>query len=158
MNKINGKWYVETRKQRLGEGGRSETTEKVRVLSRENGRRIIEAVVITDMDIDRSGNKSIDRGKGYHYVSLMEGKEQLSFAIDFTRSSLGWRVLSHDCLSFVQDVETKKAAIELLTIASTQSNARTADQTWKQEPVPSEGEVRAEQAEDEEADRQEAEQ
>ena len=157
MNKTNGKWYVETRKQGMEGGGRCETTEKVRVLSRENGRRIIEAIVLTDTDTDRSGNISVDRGKGYHYVALMEGKKQLSFAIDFTKSSLGWRVLSNNCLSFVQDVETKEAAIELLTIASTQTNARTADEAWKQEPVPSEEEIRAEQGADEAADKREEE-
>ena len=157
MNKIDGKWFIEKRNQRIEGGGKCETTERVRVLGREGTRRIIEAVVLTDKDTDRSGNISIDRGKGYHYVALMDGKKQLSFAIDFTRASLGWRVLSHNCLSFVQDVETKKAAIELLTIASTQTNARTADQTWRQEPVPTEAEVGAEQAADEAADKRDAE-
>lgn len=118
MLKIEGKWSIETRKQRMEGGASCETTEKVRVLSRENGRRIIEAVVLTDTDIDRSGNISTNRGKGYHYVTLMEGKKQLSFAIDFTKVSLGWRVLSDDCISFVQDVKTKIAAIELLPAAS----------------------------------------
>jgi len=118
MNKINGIWIVETRKQRMEGGGRCETTEKVRVLGREGRRQIIEAVVLTDTDIDRAGNKSVDRGKGYHYIALMDGKNQLSFAIDFRNAGLGWRVLSNNCLSFVQDVKTKKAAIELLTTAS----------------------------------------
>ena len=121
MNKAKGKtnsWKIETRKGTFEGGGRYETTEKVKVLSRENGRRVIEAIVLTDMDIDRSGNKSIDRGKGYHYVSLMEGKKQLSFAIDHRKAGLGWSVLSNNCLSFAQDVKTKKAAIELLTAAS----------------------------------------
>jgi hypothetical protein len=111
-------WKIETRKGTFEGGGRYETTEKVKVLSRENGRRVIEAIVLTDTDIDRSGNKSTDRSKGYHYVSLMEGKKQLSFAIDHRKAGLGWRVLSDNCLSFVQDVKTKKAAIELLTAAS----------------------------------------
>lgn len=128
MNKTDGKWFIEHRKQRMEGGGKSETKERVRVLSREGTRRIIEAVVLTDKDTDRSGNISIDGGKGYHYIALMDGKKQLSFAIDFTRSSLGWRVLSDNCLSFVQDVSSKKAALELLTIASTQSNERTAEQ------------------------------
>ena len=118
MNKTDGRWKIETRKGAFEGGGRHETTEKVKVLSRENGKRVIEAIVLTDMDIDRSGNKSTDRTKGYHYVSLMEGKEQLSFAIDYRKAGLGWRVLSDNCLSFVQDVKTKKAAIELLTAAS----------------------------------------
>ena len=156
MNKI-GKWYIEKRHQRMGGGGSCETTEKVRVLSRDNGRRIIEAVVLTDTDIDRSGNKSTDRGKGYHYLALMDGKNQLSFAIDFRKAGLGWRVLSNNCLSFVQDVKTKKAAIELLTTASKAETVSIADQTWKQEPVPSEAEIRAEQGADEAADRQEQE-
>ena len=156
LNKSDGKWFIETRKQRIEGGGRCETTEKVRVLSRENGRRIIEAIVLTDTDIDRAGNKSVDRGKGYHYVSLMDGKKQLSFAIDFTKSSLGWRVLSNNCLLFVQDVETKEAAIELLTIASTQTNARTDERAWRLESVPSEEEIRAEQEADEAADKRDA--
>ena len=118
MNKIDGKWFIEHRNQRMEGGGRCDTTERVRVLGRENGLRIIEAIVLTDTDIDRGGNKSVDRGKGYHYISLMEGKSQLSFAIDFRKAGLGWRVLSNNCLSFVQDVKTKKAAIELLTAAS----------------------------------------
>ena len=118
MNKTDEGWKIETRKGTIEGGGRYETTEKIKVLSRENGRRVIEAIVLTDTDIDRSGNKSIDRGKGYHYVSLMEGKKQLSFAIDHRKAGLGWRVLSDNCLSFVQDVKTKKAALELLTAAS----------------------------------------
>ena len=157
MLKKDGKWFIETRTQRMEGGGSCETTEKVRVLSRENGKRIIEAVVLTDTDIDRSGNISTNRGKGYHYVTLMDGKKQLSFAIDFIKVSLGWRVLSDDCISFVQDVETKTAAIELLTIASTQSNARTSDEIWKQEPIPSEEEIRAEQGEAEATDKRDAE-
>jgi hypothetical protein len=144
MNKI-GKWYIEKRNQRMGGGGRCETTEKVRVLSRDNGRRVIEAVVLTDKDIDRSKNVSIDRGKGYHYLALMEGKTQLSFAIDFRKAGLGWRVLSNNCLSFVQDVKTKKAAIELLTTASKAETVSIADQTWKQEPVPTKEQLEAEE-------------
>ena len=118
MNKTDEGWRIETRKGRIEGGGRYETTEKVRVLSKENGRQVIEAIVIADMDIDRSGNKSVDRGKGYHYIALMEGKEQLSFANNFTKAGVGWRVLSKNCLSFVQDVKTKKEAIELLPAAA----------------------------------------
>ena len=118
MLKIEGKWSIETRKQRMEGGGSCETTEKVRVLSKENGRRIIEAIVLTDTDTDRSGNISVNRGKGYHYVSLMDGKKQLSFAIDFRKAGLGWRVLSNNGLSFVQDVKTRMAAVELLPAAS----------------------------------------
>ena len=157
LNKIDGIWVVETRTQRMEGGGRCETTEKVRVLARDNRRRIIGAVVLTDTDTDRSGNKSVDRGKGYHYVALMEGKNQLSFAIDFRKAGLGWRVLSNNCLSFVKDVKTKKAAIEFLPIASKETNTSIDDQTWRQEPVPSEEEIRAEQAADEIADNRDAE-
>ena len=147
MNKTNGKWYVETRKQRLGEGGRSETTEKVRVLYSDKSRRIIEAIVLTDIDIDRGGNKTIDRSKGYHYIALMDGKNQLSFAIDFRKAGFGWRVLSDDCLSFRQDVTIKKAAIDLLAEAAgiKEDKVNIADQAWRQEQVPSEEEIRAEQ-------------
>ena len=147
MNKTNGKWHVETRKQRLGEGGRSETTEKVKVLYSDKSRRIIEAIVLTDIDIDRGGNKTIDRSKGYHYIALMDGKNQLSFAIDFRKAGFGWRVLSDDCLSFRQDVTTKKAAIDLLAEAAgiKEDKVNIADQAWRQEQVPSEEEIRAEQ-------------
>lgn len=152
-----GVWFVETRNQRIEGGGRCETTERVRVLGREGTRRIIEAIVLTDKDTDRSKNVSIDRGKGYHYIALMEGKNQLSFAIDFRKAGFGWRVLSNNGTSFVQDVKTKKAAIELLTTASKAEKVKIADQTWRQEPVPSEAEVRAEQAADEAADKRDAE-
>ena len=149
MNKIDGKWFLETRTQKIEGGGSCETTEKVRVLGRENGRQIIEAVVLTDTDTDRAGNKSVDRGKGYHYVSLMEGKQQLSFAIDFRKAGLGWRVLSNDCLSFVQDVKTMKAAIEFLPVAAgKEAKVNTADQTWRQEPVPTKEQLEAEEEED----------
>ena len=147
MNKTNGKWYVETRKQRFGEGGRSETTEKVKVLYSDKSRRIIEAIVLTDIDIDRGGNKTTDRSKGYHYIALMDGKNQLSFAIDFRKAGFGWRVLSDDCLSFRQDVTIKKAAIDLLAEAAgiKEDKVNIADQAWRQEQVPSEEEIRAEQ-------------
>ena len=149
MNRIDGEWFVETRNQRIEGGGRCDTTERVRVLARDNGRRIIEAVVLTDTDTDRAGNKSIDRGKGYHYVSLMEGKQQLSFAIDFRKAGLGWRVLSNDCLSFVQDVKTMKAAIEFLPVAAgKEAKVNTAVQTWRQEPVPTKEQLEAEEEED----------
>ena len=135
MNKTDEKWFIERRNQRIEGGGKCETTETVRVLSRDGTKRIIEAIVLTDKDTDRSGNISVNRGKGYHYIALMDGKKQLSFAIDFTKSSLGWRVLSNNGTSFVQDVKSKKAAIELLTIASTQNNARTDERAWRLEAV-----------------------
>lgn len=74
MKKINGIWIVQTRKQRMECGGRCETTEKIRVLAREGRREIIEAVVLTDTDIDRSGNKSVDRGKGFYPVAYVSEK------------------------------------------------------------------------------------
>ena len=112
-------WKIETRKGRIEGGGSYEDTEKVKEISRENGKRTIEAIVLNDIDIDSGGNKSIDTHKGYHYVSLLEGKKQLSFAIDFTKSRLkGWRVLSDDCRTFVKDVKTKKEAITLLPKAA----------------------------------------
>jgi hypothetical protein len=145
MTTKDGVWFIEERNQRMSGGGRCETTEKVRVLSRQNGTRIIEAVVLTDKDIDRSKNVSVDRGKGYHYLALMEGKNQLSFAIDFRKAGLGWRVLSNNCLSFVQDVTTKKAALDLLITASKAETVSIADQTWKQEPVPTKEQLEAEE-------------
>ena len=112
-------WKIETRKGGIEGGGSYEDTEKVKVISRENGKRIIEAILLSDIGTDSGGNKTIDTHKGYHYVALLEGKKQLSFAIDFTKSRLkGWRVLSDDCLTFVKDVKTKKAAIELLPKAA----------------------------------------
>lgn len=123
MEKTDEGWRIETRKGRIEGGGSYEDTEKVKEISRENDKRIIEAIVLNDIDIDSGGNKSIDTHKGYHYVSLLEGKKQLSFAIDFTKSRLkGWRVLSDDCLTFVKDVKTKKAAIDLLMPASKGAN------------------------------------
>ena len=116
-------WKIETRKGRTEDGGRYEETEKVKELSRENGRRIIEAIVLSDVHTDSSDNKSVDVHKGYHYIALLDRKAQLSFAVDFTKSRLrGWRVLSDDCLTFVKDVKTKKEAIGLLTTASKEAN------------------------------------
>ena len=108
-------WKIETRKGRMEGGGNYEDTEKVKELSRENGKRIIEAIVLSDVDIDSGGNKSIDTHKGYHYVALLEGKKQLAFAVHIPKT---WRVLSDDCLTFVKDVKTKKEAIGLLAEAS----------------------------------------
>jgi len=112
-------WKTETRKGRLEGGGTFEETEKVKELNRENGKRTIEAIVLNDVFIDSGGNKSIDTHKGYHYVALLEGKKQLSFAIDYTKiKQKCWRVLSDNCVSFVKDVKTKREAIELLAEAS----------------------------------------
>lgn len=122
MSGVEGKWFVETRKGKIEGGGSYEEKERVRILNRENGKRIIEAIVLSDVHIDSGGNRSTDTHKGYHYVALLEGKKQLSFAVDFTKSPFYihrklWRVLSDDCLSFCRDVKTKKEAIELLAEA-----------------------------------------
>ena len=79
MNKIIILWKVETVKTKFIGGGHSEHVERVKELSRENGRRTIEAIILSSVDIDSGGNKSIDLHKGYHYVVLLEGKNQLSF-------------------------------------------------------------------------------
>ena len=114
---------METRKEKVKDGGSLKEIERVRILGRENGRRTIEAITVSLIHTDSSGYKSPATHKGYHYVALLEGKKQLSFAIDFTKSRLrGWRVLSDDCVTFVKDVKTKKEAIELLTTASKEAN------------------------------------
>ena len=115
MNKIIIPWKVETVRITFTGGGHSEHVERVKELSRENGRRTIEAIVLSSVDIDSSGNASFNRHKGYHYVALLEGKNQLSFTFKFKN---GWRVLSNDCLTFVKDVKTKTAAISLLNTAA----------------------------------------
>jgi len=112
-------WKVETLKVKFTGGGHSEHVERVKELSRENGRRTIEAIILSSVDIDSGGNKSIDRHKGYHYVALLEGRKQLSFTFQFKN---GWRVLSDDCISFVKDVKTKAEAIELLPKAAVEVN------------------------------------
>ena len=112
---MHGDWQIETRKGWIKRGWWYEDTEKIRVLSKENGRRIIEAVVLSNVHVDSGGNESIDTHKGYHDVALLEGKAQLSFAFKIKN---GWRVLSDDCLTFVKDVKTKREAIELLPTAA----------------------------------------
>jgi len=119
-------WKTETRKGRLEGGGTFEETERVKELNREDSKRTIEATVLSDVNIDSGGNKSTDTHKGYHYVALLEGKKQLSFAFEIFPSAertkklgkRGWRVLSNDCVTFARDVKTKKEAIELLAEAS----------------------------------------
>jgi len=116
---MNNNWKTITRKGRYNGGGNWECTEREKELSSDNGRRTIEAVVLRDVHVDSGGNESIDAHKGYHYVALLEGKNQLSFAFQYRN---GWRVLSDDCITFVKDVKTKKEAISFLADAAKEAN------------------------------------
>ena len=91
--------------------------EKVKVLGRGTMGAILEEVhIIASWDTDMGGNKSINKRKGQHCLSLKKGARELAFAI---HDKTGWRVLTYDCSCF-SAVETQHEAEKILSAAKWQ--------------------------------------
>lgn len=85
--------------------------EKVKVLARGTmGAKLEEVHIIASWDVDQGGNKTINRRKGQHSLSLKKGLEELAFAVPVKS---GWAVLTYDC-SYYHVVRTQREAEEIL--------------------------------------------
>jgi hypothetical protein len=85
------------------DGGSFKQVEKVRVI----GYGTMGAKLC---DIDKGENKTINKRKGQHFLSLSKGGLELAFALD---QNTGWLILSYDCSRF-ESVNTQHEAEEIL--------------------------------------------
>ena len=85
--------------------------EKVRIVGHGTmGAKLEEVHILASWDIDQGGNKTINKRKGSHFLSLKKGAQELAFAIC---SKSGWQVLPYDC-SYFLEVKTQREAEEVL--------------------------------------------
>jgi hypothetical protein len=89
--------------------------EKVKVLGRGTmGAKLEEVHILASWDTDQGGNKTINKRKGQHFLSLKKGITELAFAIDDSHDGEHiWRVVPYDC-SYYLVVETQRKAQEIL--------------------------------------------
>jgi 3-hydroxyacyl-CoA dehydrogenase len=91
--------------------------EKVKVLGRGTmGAKLEEVHILASWDIDQGGNKTINKRRGQHFLSLKKGARELAFAI---HDKTGWRVLTYDCSCYLA-VETQQEAEKILSAAKWQ--------------------------------------
>lgn len=74
------------------------------------GARLEEVHILASWDIDQGGNKTVNKRKGQHFLSLMKGVKELAFAI---QDKARWLVLPYDC-SYFMAVKTQREAEEVL--------------------------------------------
>ena len=74
------------------------------------GARLEDVHILASWDIDQGGNKTINKRRGQHFLSLMKGAQELAFAIG---SKSGWQVLPYDC-SYFLEVKTQREAERVL--------------------------------------------
>ncbi|MBE9594628.1 MAG: hypothetical protein IMF19_14245 [Proteobacteria bacterium] len=93
-------------------GATYKQVEKVKVLGRGTmGAKLEEVHILASFDIDQGGNKTTNKRKGQHVLSLKKGVIELAFAV-FGKGE--WRVLTYDC-SYYLIVKTQKEAEKILT-------------------------------------------
>jgi hypothetical protein len=93
------------------DGGAFKQVEKVRVIGRGTmGAKLEDIHIIYSCDIDKGGNKTINKRKGQHFLSLSKGGLELAFAID---GNSGWLIIPYDC-SYFESVNTQHEAEEIL--------------------------------------------
>ena len=74
------------------------------------GAKLEEVHILASWDVDQGGNKTINKRKGQHFLSLIKGGQELAFAIN---ALSGWRVLTYD-RTYYLEVETQREAEEIL--------------------------------------------
>lgn len=96
------------------DGGSWKQVEKVRVIGRGTmGAKLEDIHIIYSCDIDKGGNKTVNKRKGQHSLSLKKGVTELAFAIHDATEKPGWRILSYDC-SYYSVVQTQREAEQVL--------------------------------------------
>lgn len=88
--------------------------EKVKVLGRGTmGAKLEEVHILASWDVDQGGNKTKDRRKGQHFLSLKKGATELAFAVHDITEKSRWRILTYDC-TYYRVVKTQREAEEIL--------------------------------------------
>ena len=104
-------WLRQFKSGTFRDGATWRHVEKVRVIGRGTmGAKLEEVHIIASWDVDQGGNKTINRRKGQHFLSLKKGVVELAFAIC---GKDNWKVLAYDC-SYCSVVETQREAEEIL--------------------------------------------
>lgn len=118
VNKFEGKtlpftshgWTRQFKSGTFRNGATWKHVEKVRVIGRGTmGAKLEDVHILASWDIDQGGNKSINRRKGQHFLSLKKGVTELAFAIHDVTDKPGWRILTYDC-SYYAVVRTQLEA------------------------------------------------
>ena len=122
VNKFEGKslpftkhcWTRQIRSGTFRNGGTYKHVEKVKVLGHGTMGAILEdGHILASWDIDQGGNKTINKRRGQHFLSLKKGVTELAFAIHDRHDGNGWQVLTYDC-SYYLVVKTQHEAQKIL--------------------------------------------
>lgn len=109
-----GGWTRQIASGTFRNGATWEHIEKVKVLGRgTRGAKLEEVHILASLDTDQGGNKTINKRKGQHFLSLKKGTVELAFAVHDLHDKNGWRILTYDC-SYYLVVETQREAEEIL--------------------------------------------
>jgi hypothetical protein len=109
-----GGWTRQIASGRFRNGATWKHIEKVKVLGRGTMGAILEEVhILASWDTDQGGNKTINKRKGQHFLSLKKGGTELAFAIHDKFRGSGWRILAYDC-SLCTTVKTQHEAQMML--------------------------------------------
>lgn len=94
-------------------GGTYKQVEKVRVVGRGTmGAKLEDVHILASWDVDQGGNKTINRRRGQHVLSLKKGVKELAFGFQ-DQDTGDWHILPYDC-SFYAVVPTQREAEEIL--------------------------------------------
>ena len=106
-----GGWTRQIKSGTFRNGATWKHVEKVKMLGLGTmGAKLEEVHILASWDIDQGGNKTINKRKGSHFLSLKKGAQELAFAIG---SKSGWQVLPYDC-SYFLEVKTQREAERIL--------------------------------------------
>lgn len=107
-------WTRQIKSGTFRNGATYKHVEKVKVLGRGTmGARLEEVHILASWDIDQGGNKTTNKRKGQHFLSLKKGTTELAFAIHDATEKPGWLILTYDC-SYYAIVQTQREAEEVL--------------------------------------------
>ena len=106
-----GGWTRQCKGGMFRNGATWKQVEKVKVLGRGTmGAKLEEVHILASWDIDQGGNKTINKRKGQHLLTLKKGVDELAFAV---HDSKVWRILAYNC-SYFGVVKTQRDAEEIL--------------------------------------------
>ena len=106
-----GGWTRQIKSGTFRDGATWKQVEKVKILGLGTmGAKLEDVHILASWDIDQGGNKTINKRKGTHCLSLKKGAQELAFAI---QDKARWLVLPYDCSYFVA-VKTQREAEDTL--------------------------------------------
>jgi len=104
-------WTRQIKSGTFRNGATFKQVEKVKMIGLGTmGAKLEEVHILASWDIDQGGNRTINKRKGQHFLSLVKGVQELAFAIS---CKTRWLVIPYDC-SYFLDVETQREAEEIL--------------------------------------------